>query len=257
MEQQTTDALARRSAQRQAGFLLSLLERGASLLDYGCGPGSITCGLTRQVAPGAVVGIDADPAQIERAAARAASENLDNISFQVASIYDLPFAAGRFEVVFAHAIFQHLADPDRAIREMCRVLVPGGIIALRSPDWGALLIAPRTPTLAAALNGSLAPTTPTEMPSQAATVLASCGRPGARVSPPRLRLNTRTLPTLACSRPRSCWPLNTRLRPLVFAHGPVILMLYSRRYGEKLSRAVADKRVRQTNPTFGGHQRRL
>ena len=155
MGQQTSDALVRRSAQRQAGFLLPLLERGASLLDCGCGPGSITCDLARHVAPGAVTGIDADPAQVERAAARAVAENLDNVSFQVASIYDLPFAAGRFEVVFAHAIFQHLADPDRAIREMCRVLVPGGIVAVRSPDWGALLVAPRTPALASALNAFL------------------------------------------------------------------------------------------------------
>lgn len=139
MRQQTTDALARRSAQHQASFLLPLLERGTSLLDCGCGPGSITCGLARHVAPGKVVGIDANPAQVERAAAHAAEAKLDNVSFQTASIYDLPFAAGRFEVVFAHGLFQHLADPNRAVREMCRVLAPGGIVALRSPDWGALL----------------------------------------------------------------------------------------------------------------------
>ncbi len=155
MEQQTTDTLARRSAQRQAGFLLPLLESGASLLDCGCGPGSITCDLARHVAPGTVVGIDADPAQVERAAARAIAEQLDNVSFQAASIYNLPFAAGRFEVVFAHALFQHLADPDCAVREMCRVLAPGGIVALRSPDWGGLLLAPRTPALAAALSAFL------------------------------------------------------------------------------------------------------
>jgi len=94
MGQQTSDALARRSAQRQAGFLLPLLERGASLLDCGCGPGSISCDLARHVAPGTVTGIDADPAQVERASARAVAENLDNVSFQLASIYDLPFAAG-------------------------------------------------------------------------------------------------------------------------------------------------------------------
>lgn len=152
MGQQTSDALARRSAQRQAGFLLPLLERGASLLDCGCGPGSISCDLARHVAPGTVTGIDADPAQVERASARAVAENLDNVSFQLASIYDLPFAAGCFEVVFAHAIFQHLADPDRAIREMRRVLAPSGVIAVRSPDWGALLVAPRTPALTAALD---------------------------------------------------------------------------------------------------------
>ena len=152
MEQQTSDALARRSANRQASFLLPLLKRGALLLDCGCGPGSITCDLARHLAPGTVVGIDVDPAQIERAAAHAVAEQLGNVSFQSASIYDLPFAAGRFEIVFAHAVFQHLSEPERAAREMYRVLAPGGIIALRSPDWGGILLAPRTPALAAALN---------------------------------------------------------------------------------------------------------
>ena len=155
MGQETGRALTRRTAQRQAGFLLPLLRRGASLLDCGCGPGSITCGLARHVAPGAVVGIDADPVQVERAAACSTQARLDNVSFQVASIYDLPFAEERFDAVFVHALFQHLADPDRAVREMCRILVPGGIIALRSPDWGALLLAPRTPALTAALSAFL------------------------------------------------------------------------------------------------------
>lgn len=152
MGQQSANKLELRSAQRQAGFLLPFLKPGLSLLDCGCGPGSITCDLTRKVAPGRVVGIDADPTQIKLATTRADQEMLTNVSFQTASIYDLPFAAGHFEVVFAHAIFQHLSDPECAIREMCRVLVPGGIIALRSPDWGALLMTPRDPALAAAFN---------------------------------------------------------------------------------------------------------
>jgi SAM-dependent methyltransferase len=83
---------------------------------------------------------------------RAEQEFLNNVSFQTASVYDLPFAAGRFEVVFAHAIIQHLSDPEQAIREMCRVLVPGGIIALRSPDWGARLVTPRDTALEAAFD---------------------------------------------------------------------------------------------------------
>jgi SAM-dependent methyltransferase len=142
------DALERRSAQRQAGFLLPLLKSGMSVLDCGCGPGSITFDLARHVAPGVVIGIDAEPAQIERAIQRA--ERPDNASFQTASVYDLPFETGRFGVVFAHALFQHLRDPNQAISEMHRVLAPGGIIALRSPDWGAIIITPPTPALMSA-----------------------------------------------------------------------------------------------------------
>ena len=152
MRQLIAHTLALRSAQRQAGFLLPMLKPGLSLLDCGCGPGPITCDLARHVTPGLVIGIDADPSQIELATTRARRETLGNVSFKTASVYDLPFRAGHFDIVFAHAIFQHLSDPDRAIQEMCRVLVPGGIIALRSPDWGALLTAPRDPALDAAFN---------------------------------------------------------------------------------------------------------
>jgi SAM-dependent methyltransferase len=142
------DPLEHRSAQRQAGFLLPLLQPGMSLLDCGCGPGAITFDLARQVAPGLVLGIDDDPAQVERATQKA--ERPDNASFETASVYDLPFETGRFQVVFAHALFQHLHDPNRAIREMYRVLAPGGIIALRSPDWGATIITPPDPALMSA-----------------------------------------------------------------------------------------------------------
>ena len=142
------DALERRSAQCQAGFLLPSLKSGMSVLDCGCGPGSITFDLARHVAPGVVIGIDAEPAQIERAIQRA--ERPDNATFQTASVYDLPFETGRFGVVFAHALFQHLRDPSQAISEMHRVLAPGGIIALRSPDWGAIIIMPSTPALMSA-----------------------------------------------------------------------------------------------------------
>ncbi len=116
-----------------------------SLLDCGCGPGSITSDLARHIAPGLAIGIDADRAQVEHAIHR--EERPENAYFQNASVYDLPFEPGRFDVVFAHAVFQHLRDPNRAISEMVRVLAPTGIIAIRSPDWGAVMINPPTAAL--------------------------------------------------------------------------------------------------------------
>ena len=63
---------AARTASREAAFFLPYLRSGTQVLDVGCGPGSITLGLAEAVAPGSVVGIDFQPAQIKQARASAA-----------------------------------------------------------------------------------------------------------------------------------------------------------------------------------------
>jgi ubiquinone/menaquinone biosynthesis C-methylase UbiE len=143
--------LAERSLLTHGAFLLPLLRRGMSVLDCGCGPGSITCDVAQNVAPGTVVGIDSSALQIERASTLAATRGIKNITFRTASVYDLPFGPETFELVFAHALFQHLGDPKRALSEIWRTLKPGGVVAIRSPDWGALFVAPRTPSVMTAI----------------------------------------------------------------------------------------------------------
>lgn len=70
-----------------------------------------------------------------------------NAWFGVASTYALPFADGQFDAVFAHALFEHLREPGRALLEMKRVLRSSGLVGLRSPDWAGWLIYPRSPLL--------------------------------------------------------------------------------------------------------------
>ena len=131
-------AHARRTAEEAASFLLPHLEPGMSLLDLGCGPGSITVGLARYVAPGRVVGVDAAPAALEHARALAAAEGLDHVDFVQSDVYGLPFPDASFDVVYAHQLMQHLADPVQALRESRRVLKPGGYIAVRDADYGTM-----------------------------------------------------------------------------------------------------------------------
>ncbi len=149
--QNASDFMALRSASTHAAFLLPHLRDSSRLLDCGCGPGSMTCDIARLVTSGHVTGIDREASQIERARSRAASQKLANITFEVGSIYELQFPSSSFDVVFAHAAFEHLSSPATALAEIHRVLAPGGLVALRSPDWGGFIVAPHTAGLPSAI----------------------------------------------------------------------------------------------------------
>lgn len=120
-----------RTAENSAGYLLTHLRPGMRVLDVGCGPGSITAGLARSVAPGELVGIDTSEAVIERAAAQFQS---DNLRFEPADLYTLDDAEG-FDVVHVHQVLQHLADPVAALRRLGELSRPGGLIAVREADY--------------------------------------------------------------------------------------------------------------------------
>jgi ubiquinone/menaquinone biosynthesis C-methylase UbiE len=133
-----------RTAENSAGFLLPHLIPGMSLLDVGCGPGTITADLASRLAPGRVVGIDPAAAVIETAAV---THVADNLSFAVGSVYALDHADDSFDIVFAHQVLQHLSDPVAALREMRRVVRPGGLVAVRDSDYGAFVWSPADPVL--------------------------------------------------------------------------------------------------------------
>jgi len=136
---------ARRRAEVEAWFLLPQLEPGMSLLDAGCGPGTVTTGLARAVSPGDVVGLDAAPGVLDHARAHASEERVDNVTFIAGDVYGLDFAVGEFDVVYANQLLQHLADPVRAIAEMRRVLKPGGLLAVRDADYATMSPHPKFP----------------------------------------------------------------------------------------------------------------
>jgi SAM-dependent methyltransferase len=140
-------AHARRTAEKNAAFLLPHLKPGMRLLDAGCGPGSITLGLAERIAPGDCIGIDADTAAIEHARALAAERGTTNARFDAGDVYALPYEHASFDAVFSNALLQHLADPAAAVREMHRVLKPGGIVAIADADHDTSIIYPPNPLL--------------------------------------------------------------------------------------------------------------
>jgi len=135
-------ALKSRTAEVNAEFLLPHLRPGMRLLDCGCGPGSITLGLARAVAPGDTVGIDIERSQVDMATEAAEREGVNNVRFQVANIYELPFPADSFDVAFMYALLGHLDRPIDGLREVLRVLKPGGIAGLSHGDFGVDVLAP-------------------------------------------------------------------------------------------------------------------
>lgn len=135
-----------RTAQNSARYLLGRLRPGMSLLDVGCGPGNITTDLSRTVAPGRVVGIDAAAEIVSCARAAAAADDPD-VEWKVADAYALPFVDETFDVVHAHQVLQHLDDPVAALREMGRVARSGGLVAARDGDFGSMTWFPEVPAL--------------------------------------------------------------------------------------------------------------
>ncbi len=136
-----------RTVDNSAAYLIPSLVPGASVLDVGCGPGTITLDLGGRVAPGRVLGIDAAEPVIELARAEQADRRIRNVEFRTADVYALDIDDDTFDVVHAHQVLQHLADPVAALREMRRVCKPGGVVAARDGDYTAMTWYPADPVL--------------------------------------------------------------------------------------------------------------
>jgi len=135
--------LAERTAGKEAAFFLPHLREGMSLLDSGCGSGTITLGLAQRVGPGRVTGIDISEEQIEKARTAAIEQGIKNAEFKVADAHELPFEDETFDAVWSSGLLEHLREPERALKEMRRTLKTGGVIGLRGVDYGGFLFAPR------------------------------------------------------------------------------------------------------------------
>lgn len=136
-----------RTAENSVGYLLPHLRPGASLLDVGAGPGTITVDLARRLAPGRVVGVDASADVVAQAQAHAAAEGVTNVTFATADAYRLDAADGSFDIVHTHQLLQHLARPVDALREFRRVAGPDGLVAAREVDYAGIIIHPHIPAL--------------------------------------------------------------------------------------------------------------
>ena len=108
------------------------------MLDVGIGPGTITVDLAERLADGSVIGIDSAPAAVVATQTLALGRGASNIQVLIGDVYTMPFPDASFDVVHAHQLLQHLSDPVAALREMRRVCVPGGLVAVRDADYATI-----------------------------------------------------------------------------------------------------------------------
>ncbi|KAF8583060.1 UbiE family methyltransferase [Ramaria rubella] len=124
-----------RTAFNSAAYLLPYLRASepTTLLDVGCGPGSITVDLAALLPQGHVTGLDNSPEVLEHArmAALHRDPKANNVEFVQSDVHELPFPDSSFDVVHAHQVLQHVGDPVGALREMRRVTRHGGLVAAR------------------------------------------------------------------------------------------------------------------------------
>jgi demethylmenaquinone methyltransferase/2-methoxy-6-polyprenyl-1,4-benzoquinol methylase len=103
------------------------LAPGDSALDVCCGTGDLTFELAKRIAPGGhVVGCDFSEPMLDLARDKAGSRGTDGVRFEWADALNLPYDAGRFDAVTVGFGVRNFADRDRGLREMARVLRPGG-----------------------------------------------------------------------------------------------------------------------------------
>ena len=120
--------LGRERALREKMLALGRVVSGESVLDVGCGTGTLAIAAKHRVgASGSVRGIDASPEMIARAQQKAARAKVD-VAFQVARAESLPFSDGQFDVVLSTVMLHHLrrASREESLREIRRILKPGG-----------------------------------------------------------------------------------------------------------------------------------
>ena len=112
-------------------FSLGEIKEGEDVLDIGCGGGVDTMIAATMVGPaGRVVGTDMSSEMVERARQNLSLTHFNNVSYQESSAEDLPLPDQSFDVVISSGVFNLVPDKVKALKEVFRVMKPGGRIMM-------------------------------------------------------------------------------------------------------------------------------
>ena len=134
-------AIRLRGADVYAGFLIPHLRPGATILDCGCGAGTITLGLAEAVSDGYVIGVDLDLSGLKSAHRAAVSLRHQNVTWIAADGRSLPFHGAIFDAVLCHSMLETLNDPTPAIAELRRITKHGGVVGAAWVEYGGIILA--------------------------------------------------------------------------------------------------------------------
>jgi demethylmenaquinone methyltransferase/2-methoxy-6-polyprenyl-1,4-benzoquinol methylase len=116
---------------RERAATQTRMQPGDSALDVCCGTGDLALELSKLVAPeGHVVGCDFSEPMLDLAREKAAERGADGVRFEWADALELPYDGERFDAVTVGFGVRNLADLDRGLREMTRVLKTGGRLVI-------------------------------------------------------------------------------------------------------------------------------
>jgi len=108
---------------------------GMHVADIGCGVGQVTADLAMLVgSAGDVVGVDLSRAQLAQAESMCRQRGFTNVSWVAASAEATGLPTASFDLVYCRFLLLHLVDPDAALREMHRLLRPGGVLVCEDGD---------------------------------------------------------------------------------------------------------------------------
>ncbi len=117
---------------------------GATVLEAGCGVGAQTVILARNSPEARFTSIDLSPESLAAAQAAVRCEGFNNVRFQPADIFHLPFAEAAFDHVFVCFVLEHLSQPAAALEQLKRVLKPNGTLTVIEGDHGSAFFYPHS-----------------------------------------------------------------------------------------------------------------